>query len=361
MPEKARAAFTVIFMLACFDSAAASDEYTFAKLVERQPLMYPRDAQAKRWEGWAYYSYTVGTDGLVRDVRILDSNGLDKLNAALVKNIESGIFEPATYNGIPVEERSKLGRATFLLTGAPRGAGKYFITRFRKLEEALARGEMDDAWALIEELESKDGRSLYEELYLQTKYVEYYSLAGDKDREYLHVSRVLDFYAAEGSKDYIVEPGFFTDFLVRAYQYEIAAMMLGDAFGSAQWLNEVNPDSEVNRQIQAHAETVRKSVENKEFWTTGKLVVPIYGGDISTWDTRLLRREIELRDVAGQIDAVDIYCEHGIKRLSYTPGQGWIIPQSWGDCDLVVTGRSGATLLVAEMPDGTLASGQHAN
>jgi TonB family protein len=361
MLERIFAATSTFFIAVSIGKVMASDEYTFAKLVERQPFKYPRVARVKGWEGWAYYSYEIGTDGLVHNITILDSNGLDQLNNALIDHVESGIYEPATYNGVPVTEKGKLGRAVFQLTNKPRGAGSYFLPRYKKLVKALGKNDLESSWELIQELESKVGLSLYEELYLQARYVNYYTLTGDKDREYLHALRVLDFYAEEGSKDYIVEPEFFTEYLVRAYQYEIGATMLGDAFGTAELLDELAAGSEVNDNIQAHAQTVRKSVENKEFWMNGKLVPPIYGGELSIWEARLSRREVELKNVTGDIDAIDLHCERGIRRLTYTPGEGWIIPKSWGACDLTVTGRSGATFVVAEMPEGTLANAQTGN
>ena len=254
-------ALTALLVVFHSVNVMASDEYTFAKLIERQPLKYPPDAAAMGWEGWAYYSFVISADGRVQDFKILDSNGLDKLNSALKKSIESSIYDPATYDGIPVSERSRVGRATFMLSNKPRGAGRHFLPRYRKLVKALESGEVENAWTLIQELESKEGRSLYEELYLQAQYVTYYALTGDKDREYLHALRVLDFYAEEDSKNYMVEPEFFTQYLVRIYQYEIAAMMLGDAFGSAEWLSNIAAGSEINDKIQAHTRKVRKSVE----------------------------------------------------------------------------------------------------
>ncbi len=338
-------------------TAFAADDYVFAKLVTRDAIEYPNIARVHNNDGWAYYTFNIGTDGRAHDFSILESNGLTSLNEALRESIESSVYEPARYNGVAVTEQSLVGRAVFMLEGKPGAARKPFMRNYRKIQSALQDGELDAAWLQLEELSAKTGLSLYEELYRQSLYVMYYGLTGDKDREYLHATRVLDFYAEEGDKSLLEEADYFVPFLVLVYQYEMAAMMLGHASLSAQWLEQMAPGTDLAAEMRAHSERVSARVENQEFWTRGKLLTPIYGGDRSTWTTRLLRREIELRDVSGQIEDVLLYCERGVKRLSYTVGQGWIVPASWGHCNLYVTGVSGATFVIAELVDGTLAPG----
>ena len=100
-------------------TAFAADDYVFAKLVTRDAIEYPNIARVHNNDGWAYYTFNIGTDGRAHDFSILESNGLTSLNEALRESIESSVYEPARYNGVAVTEQSLVGRAVFMLEGKP--------------------------------------------------------------------------------------------------------------------------------------------------------------------------------------------------------------------------------------------------
>ncbi|MCB1856082.1 MAG: energy transducer TonB [Halieaceae bacterium] len=348
-----------VLTLCCTVSAVAEDEYVAAKLLEKTPLEYPGSAKARRLEGWAYYSYVVGIDGKVDKVTIHDSSGIDVLDQELVRSLRSRVYEPATLNGLPVEEYHGVLPFTFKLIGAPRGAQRGFTRKYKQALTDIAEGDLDEARIKISDLEAVKQRGLYEELYLQVLLAEFNKATGDTDRERVHLSRVMDFYDDGADKgEQLVPPEFFLKYLARSYQLEVQRMMLGEAFGSADWMKNIDPDSELTRKVTAHAESLAAQIEGREFWMKGELLQPVYGGDVGMWQARLIRKEIELKSVVGRLDKILLVCERGRRRLPNDAAEiGWIIPDSWGTCDLGIWGEIGASLVVAELPAGSLAPG----
>ena len=347
----------VLFVFFVVGTASAEDEYVAAKLLEHTPMEYPGSAKARRLEGWAYYSWVVGKDGRVQEVTIHDSSGIDVFDQEIMQSVKSRVYEPAMLNGFPVEERHGVTHMTFKLIGAPRGAQRSFTRIYKQAQKDINAGDLAAAQEKITELEAVKFRGLYEELYLQTLLVEYYRATGETTREKAHLDRVMDFYDDGKEKGMqLVEPEFFLKHLARFYQLEVQDMMLGEAFGSVDRMKKIDPDSELTRRVAAHAESVAAKVAGREFWMNGELLPPIYGGDVGRWDARLIGKEIELKEVNGRLDNIWLTCEGGRRKLPLsTVGQGWIIPRGWGDCDLWVFGEVGATVVIAELPSGTLA------
>jgi hypothetical protein len=74
-------------------------------------------------------------------------------------------------------------------------------------------------------------------------------------------------------------------------------------------------------------------------------------GDRGYWTHRLLRRAFSFVDVEGQLDAIDIRCMRGNSRHhSISEELTWNIPETWGACELYVTGTEGSTFVLYEYP-----------
>lgn len=346
------------FMLLVITPARADDTFTFPVRLDIDPFKWPKVVRSGRREAWLYFSYTIDADGKVRDVTIDDSNGIAAINRNWKRSVESAVFEPATLNGRAVDYRNNK-RQTFTFTDYPRAPRASFVRKYKRAVSAIKKGNLAKAAATIKLLQDTSERSLQEELYLQKLLVIYTNRTGDTDNEYLHIGRAIDFIRGTGFEEReTAETAYMLDLLVRSYQIELKSMMLGDAFESADSLNGINPNHKSVQQVLAHAASMTKKIDGKEFWTTGKLVTPLYGGEIAMWKSVLLRHEIRLQDVVGDIDTVEIACTGGKKKLNYPITQSWIFPKSWERCRLVVEGGAGTTFVVAELLDGTLAPPQ---
>ena len=67
---------------------------------------YPRAAERRNLSGWVDIIFTVGTDGLTKDITIRDSNPGDTFVNSAIRAVEKWEFEPIVENGVTVERRA---------------------------------------------------------------------------------------------------------------------------------------------------------------------------------------------------------------------------------------------------------------
>ncbi|MFT5051790.1 MAG: protein TonB [Chlamydiales bacterium] len=67
--------------------------------------IYPRRAHRMGWYGTVVCSLTVGADGLVRAVLVLQSSGHDLLDETVLRTLNTWRFAPATRDGMPTESQ----------------------------------------------------------------------------------------------------------------------------------------------------------------------------------------------------------------------------------------------------------------
>jgi len=91
--------------------------YVYPKVVKMAPADFPQKSLRLGEDGSVLLEMTVGTDGLVKDVRIAQSSGYSRIDDCAVAAAWHWIYEPATRNGKP-EVALARHRYTFRLTGS---------------------------------------------------------------------------------------------------------------------------------------------------------------------------------------------------------------------------------------------------
>lgn len=137
---------------------------TRAKPLQRPGPKYPQFQRRKGQEGWVVFSFVVGTDGLVHDPIIDDSSGIPAFEKSVLQMAESWRYEPATWNGKPVEQAKTKTRITFALEGpqSRRGASEKYIKRERKFDRLLKSGDVEGAGEFLDLSFERTGWNLYE-------------------------------------------------------------------------------------------------------------------------------------------------------------------------------------------------------
>lgn len=334
----------------CFPATSdpAVDSYTFARLVSSEEVKYSQYARALSLEGWVYASYQIGTDGRVENARVLDSNGVESLNQALLDSLNSRIYEPATRDGEPIVQHVLPQRHFFMLEGKPREAGRKFYRKYNKSKSLIAEGNIAEARVILDELASIEKRSLFEELYLQALYVAYFTQKGDAQKAYQHTLGLLDFH--EPFFDDLVEEDFFVPFLVSKYQYEVAAMMLGDALHTAQRLQQAASYSKVIGAVEQHASNVSENVRGKSHSMKVVMPEPVYGGEKSLYRVRLLKPKMQMTKISGRLDWLELHCDEGYQLVENELDQALTIPPGWGACTVAIYGDVGTSFTLTEFP-----------
>ena len=87
--------------------------------VERQyqaPASYPRKALRLAKEGYVIVEFDVSADGDVIDPFVLEGEPAGLFDRAAMKSIRKWIYEPSTYDGVPVQVNDVQVRINFNLT-----------------------------------------------------------------------------------------------------------------------------------------------------------------------------------------------------------------------------------------------------
>lgn len=96
--------------------ARPADVYVYPEVVSMARAEFPRQSQRLGEQGTVLLEMRVGTDGLVKDVRVLESSGYVRIDDCAVDAAWAWVFKPATRNGV-AEEALAHHRYTFRLTG----------------------------------------------------------------------------------------------------------------------------------------------------------------------------------------------------------------------------------------------------
>ena len=80
------------------------------------PATYPRKALRLEREGDVIIEFDVAQDGSVIDPYVLEGEPAGLFNRAAMKSIRKWIYEPSTYDGVPVQVNDVQVRINFNLT-----------------------------------------------------------------------------------------------------------------------------------------------------------------------------------------------------------------------------------------------------
>ncbi len=87
--------------------ATAAGETRAATLTQRVNPNYPPEAARKHQEGWVEVSFTVGTDGKVKDAFVIAANPNRVFDNAALQAVANWTFQPRLEGGKPVEQHIK--------------------------------------------------------------------------------------------------------------------------------------------------------------------------------------------------------------------------------------------------------------
>ena len=83
--------------------------------IYRVPPQYPRQALFDRTEGWVVVEFTIGTEGQVKNPRIVDAQPPGVFENAALQAVQRFRFKPRTMGGEPVEVQGVQNRIRFRL------------------------------------------------------------------------------------------------------------------------------------------------------------------------------------------------------------------------------------------------------
>ena len=318
---------------------------TFARPVERIPPNYPRRELYAGNQGWVKLSFVVTEDGEVIDPVVTDSSGGHRFEREALRSIRQWEFEPATWDGEPVQQCKNDHMMTFRIEDAEAFVTPRFYRRYREANEALDEGDIAKAEREIAAL-SELAMTTYERArhsLLQARVAE---TTGDADAQLIHLRRVV------ASNGFWIDEELYPQLLYLVVALEIQTGRHSAALRSWERLTELDTGALDLAPLASAIENINVFVAGPEVMFTQATLRSDEGCEDcnADWLHYPLRRQIAFADIDGEIENLEIRCDWQRIVDDVSDNKTWQIPESWGDCRILVTGEPGTTFKLVEIP-----------
>ncbi|MGI9330047.1 MAG: energy transducer TonB [Gammaproteobacteria bacterium] len=313
-----------------------------AQILKQPGPKYPRDSKKRGQEGWVMLSFMVNKKGGVTDALIEDSSGVTAFEKEALKVVKKWRYEPATYDGEPVEQRQTRLVLTYAMDIPRRGAGLRFREGYNSVQERLSEQDYDGAQREWQTLADFNGWNLYETARLWALYALVGEAQGDNAQALTGLLR-----ATRGGGSYL-EKDFYAAALRKMFVLQLRADNRAGALVTYGRLERRSGALDGFEQLTEAAVTLRERLQASEVLAAEARVEVIAGKPF--WTRRLLRRDVELFDIRGKLESIDFRCDWGRVKDKAVTGKRWQLPRELGDCDVYVYGRKGSRFSLLQFP-----------
>ncbi|MGB5352129.1 MAG: energy transducer TonB [Woeseia sp.] len=317
-----------------------------AKPIKRPAPRYPGTELAAGRQGWVQLSYVVTPDGEVIDPVVEDSSGSSSFEKQALSAVKRWSYEPATWDGKPVQQCETKVMITFLVEGTDTQVTRKFHSRYKKIAKIIDEGNLDKATELIDSLVADMNLSLAETGWVWTLRARVAGLAGDEGAQLKALRK------ATANNGRWADAKVYPSLLLVRTALELQDGNLSAALETYEVLLETGFDHPQMEKLKPHVDSVRELVASDK-----ALAVPARIGaksdcvDCGTnWHYEPLRRRFSLADVKGDLREIEFRCSWQRAVDKADAGMTWEVPEDWGDCSIIVFGEPGTTFSLLELP-----------
>jgi len=314
-----------------------------AKPLKRVTPRLPDELVQKGYEGWVVVSFVVKADGSVGDIIVEDSTSpvLDDLT---VRAVSKWTYEPATAQGVPVDQSST---GVFVLFGhdPPRPRSRAFVNAYNEITAQIREGKLDAAQRRVSELQSVD-LALRERVYVSWLDAVLRQQRGEAARELRSLQR------ATINQGKFLDEASHASALASMFRLRIEGNELHRALETFKALSKIQTPSEALAGVAQRARDIIAG--DTAIGRSGSIPTQseIEANEARrVWSHVLVRREIAFNDVVGKLETIDFRCNRYRATDSITDEKAWKIPPSWGNCAVYVYGTPGTTFTLVEYPE----------
>jgi TonB family protein len=314
--------------------------------VQRAAPHYPSNELTRGRQGWVQLSYVVTTDGKVVDPVVQDSSGSPSFEKAALRAVQDWAFEPATWNGKPVQQCDTKVMLTFAIDGNIKKVSPKFSRLYRRIDKLLLDGELEAARDEIDETFASFDMTLSELSWLWALRARYAGQIGDNDIQLSAVRK-----ATAGSGKWIDDDLYPGLLLIRT----IRELESGDYSSALESYDKLLSTGSDLPQI----ELMRPAIEKVESMVASDALLSVPGripDDANCveceddWHYDLLRRRFTIEAISGNLRDLEIRCQRQRVVDKVREDISWEIPASWGSCSVIVFGEPGAKFTLFEEP-----------
>ena len=311
---------------------------------------YPDSAKALGQEGWVVLSFAVKPDGRVADPVVEDSSGLAAFEKAALRSIIRQRYEPATWNGKPIEQCAARQRYIFQIrrpgrSDRPIGARSSFIREYKAAAELAEANKPDAAEEKLDQLTKGGAWNNYEAARLWLFRASLQALKGDKQGQLRSLRKALF------SGEYSLESNLYSEALRHEFALQVQMQRYGDALATYRKLRDAKKPGDLAPYEKIVAEINALIDGDKPLSATG--LIEFRSGceeGRPNYQHELLRREFAFDVPKGKASDFELRCDWRRIVDKVDPDRTWKVPDSWGWCQLFVFGDTGSEVKIIEYP-----------
>ena len=304
-----------------------------APLIRKEPI-YPASEARRGGEGWVVINFMVDQQGDVFDAEVIDSSGGEAFEKASLRAVLDWEYDPANSDGEPIESGATT-MLTFVLGGINAGPRKSFVSTFEKSVDAIQSNDWEEVEVLTNSLKELPKKNLFESSLLNYLQAAIASNEGNIHQEYKFLAKSLQGeYMHEQSGKFLPEA------LVkivrrRLFVLQIELRYYAEALNS--YIRLAQFDESFAKSI---APTINKintlKTDDTAYWIKG------HTDENGRWLINLLKKtfSVQIDEDAMPLQELKLHCNKKYAFFTFKNGEQYQIPESWGECDLIVLGLS---------------------
>ena len=328
------------------DEVERISAFTPAKPLKRVDPKYPSQAIRKGREGWVRLSYVIDEEGRVKDPVVEDFFGSPSFKRSALSAVKKWQYNPAIKDGEPTQQCHQAVQMDFAISGKS-GATRKFIKAYKDADERFNAGDVDAADEALKELLAWDTLNRYENTWLLNLESHIASKQGDVEREAQSLTRLL---ASNGSKRFN-NMVFNEDYVAYALQRKIILDAqrgyYAEALKSYTTLQDMEAQETRIGEIAPLISQIEESIASEQ-----NLTVPVTIGSDGNWFHTLVRSKFAFGNIQGELDTVEVRCDTHREKFTVAEAHVWQIPNSWGQCQVMVKGDSETKFDLIEVAKG---------
>nr|WP_136251342.1 energy transducer TonB [Ningiella ruwaisensis] len=318
--------------------------FTPAKPVKRIHPNYPPAAARKGAEGWVLLSFVTDEKGRVSEIEVEDSSGHRGFKKEAIKAMKKWQYSPAMKDGKPTQQCHQQIRLEFAIGGA-QGASKKFVSAYQEFEKALGEKDIETARERLEALHNRDNLNRYENAFLWSADARFAQQIADEERELVSISRAIHSSGdLSGNVEYLSTE--YVDYLYqRQFELQVKTLELANALATYDKIAERNNADALLAPLETYKEKVEAVIASEE-----SIVIPGELDEDGRKYHTLARNRFGFTDIRGELDVVEVRCDTRYEVYTVAEDTVWTIPESWGQCRLLMKGSELTAFSIVELP-----------
>ena len=328
------------------DEVERISAFTPATPLKRVDPKYPSQAIRKGREGWVRLSYVIDEEGRVKDPVVEDFFGSPSFKRSALSAVKKWQYNPAIKDGEPTQQCHQAVQMDFAISGKS-GATRKFIKAYKVADEHFNAGDVDAADEALKELLAWDTLNRYENTWLLNLESHIASKQGDVEREAQSLTRLL---ASNGSKRFnnmVFDEDYVAYALQRKIILDAQRGYYAEALKSYTTLQDMEAQETRIGEIAPLISQIEESIASEQ-----NLTVPVTIGSDGNWFHTLVRSKFAFGNIQGQLDTVEVRCDTHREKFTVAEAHVWQIPNSWGQCQVMVKGDSETKFDLIEVAKG---------